>query len=215
MAVAPITQPTATGIDPVDYSPWAQAAQARSALPGILNYVPNANTLPAPTATPAFQGASEYGNYVRHWPDLLAAFQNPNQAAGHQNIQDWGKWHWLTHGQHNPTRAMYGPSKLPANPAISLGDTMDTGGTSTRVGTSGLPMPDVEGYKYVYPAYEWNQDQNQYVRLGAMFQDIDKYPYMPYLPASGGQMRDDDNREIERILVGVSLVPDSWVDSTV
>ena len=100
MAVAPITQPTAAGIDPVDYSPWSQAAQARSALPGILNYVPNASTLPAPTATPAFQGASEYGNYVRHWPDLLAAFQNPNQAAGHQNIQDWGKWHWLTHGQH-------------------------------------------------------------------------------------------------------------------
>ncbi len=214
MAVAPITQPTAAGIDPVDYSPWSQAAQARSATPGILNYVPNANPLPAPTASPSWQGGSVYGNYVRQWPDLLAAFQNPNQPQGMSNIQDWGKWHWLTHGQANPNRRP-GPSDLPANPAISLGDTMDTGGTSTRVGTSGLPMPDVEGYKYVYPAYEWDHDQNQYVKLGAMFQDIDKYPYMPYLPSSGGQMKDDEGNEIERILVGISLVPDSWVDSTV
>ena len=58
MAVAPITQPTAAGIDPVDYSPWSQAAQARSATPGILNYVPNANPLPAPTASPSWQGGS-------------------------------------------------------------------------------------------------------------------------------------------------------------
>ena len=66
MAVAPITQPTASGISAVDYSPWSQAAQARSALPGILNYTPNANMLPAPTASPTFQGGTQYGNYVRH-----------------------------------------------------------------------------------------------------------------------------------------------------
>ena len=28
-------------------------------------------------------------------------------------------------------------------------------------------------------------------------------------------MKDDEGNEIERILVGISLVPDSWVDSTV
>ena len=209
MAVAPITQPTAAGIDPVDYSPWSQAAQARSALPGILNYVPNANTLPAPTATPTFQGATPYGNYVRNYPDLMANFQNPNQT-GYQNIQDYGKWHWLSHGQ-GEGRTLPNVSNTP----ISLGDTMDTGGARTRVGTSGLPMPDVEGYKYVYPAYQWNQDQNQYEPLGAMFQDIDKYPYYPYLPSTGGQIRDEDNNRLDRILMGVSLVPDSWVDSTV
>ena len=175
MAVAPITQPTAAGIDPVDYSPWAQAAQARSALPGILNYVPNANPLAAPTATPTFQGGTQYGNYVRNYPDLMAAFQNPNQT-GSQNIQDWGKWHWLTHGQHNPSRIL--PSK-PTDSPISLGDTMDTGGARVSVGTSGLPMPDVEGYKYVYNAYQWNQDNQAYEPIAAKYHDIDEYPYYP------------------------------------
>ena len=79
MAVAPITQPTAPGISAVDYSPWSPEAQARSALPGILNYAPNANMLPAPTASPTFQGGTQYGNYVRMWPDLMAAFENPDQ----------------------------------------------------------------------------------------------------------------------------------------
>ena len=88
MAVAPISQPLAPGISAVDYSPWSQAAQARSATPGILNYVPNANPLAAPTASPTFQGGTPYGNYVRNYPDLMAAFQNPNQA-GSQNIQEW------------------------------------------------------------------------------------------------------------------------------
>ena len=31
----------------------------------------------------------------------------------------------------------------------------------------------------------------------------------------GGQIKDDEGKEIERILVGISLVPNSWVDSTV
>tara|TARA_R100001594_G_scaffold59258_1_gene93216 strand:+ start:51 stop:671 length:621 start_codon:yes stop_codon:yes gene_type:complete len=201
MAVAPITQPTAAGIDPVDYSPWAQAAQARSALPGILNYVPNANPLAAPTATPTFQGGTQYGNYVRNYPDLMAAFQNPNQT-GSQNIQDWGKWHWLTHGQHNPSRIL--PSK-PTDSPISLGDTMDTGGARVSVGTSGLPMPDVEGYKYVYNAYQWNQDNQAYEPIAAKYHDIDEYPYYPYMPLGG----EAPNRN-GRILVGTSLVPDDY-----
>ena len=201
MAVAPITQPTAAGIDPVDYSPWAQAAQARSALPGILNYVPNANPLAAPTATPTFQGGTQYGNYVRNYPDLMAAFQNPNQT-GSQNIQDWGKWHWLTHGQHNPSRIL--PSK-PTDSPISLGDTMDTGGARVSEGTSGLPMPDVEGYKYVYNAYQWNQDNQAYEPIAAKYHDIDEYPYYPYMPLGG----EAPNRN-GRILVGTSLVPDDY-----
>ena len=64
MAVAPISQPLAPGISAVDYSPWSPEAQARSATPGILNYVPNANLLPAPTASPVFTGGTEYGNFV-------------------------------------------------------------------------------------------------------------------------------------------------------
>ena len=201
MAVAPITQPIAAGISAVDYSPWSQAAQARSATPGILNYVPNANPLPVPTASPTFTGGTQYGNYVRNYPDLMAAFQNPNQS-GSQNIQDWGKEHWLAHGQHNPSRIL--PPK-PTNTPISLGDTTDTGGARVSVGSAGLPMPDVEGYKYVYNAYQWNQDNQAYEPIAAKYHNIDEYPYYPYMP-QGGQAVDKNGR----ILVGISLVPDDY-----
>jgi hypothetical protein len=201
MAVAPITQPLAPGISAVDYSPWSAAAQARSATPGILNYVPNANPLAAPTASPTFTGGTQYGNYVRNYPDLMAAFQNPNQT-GSQNIQDWGKEHWLAHGQHNPSRIL--PPK-PTNTPISLGDTTDTGGARVSVGSAGLPMPDVEGYKYVYNAYQWNADDRRYDPIAAKYHDIDAYPYYPYMP-QGGQAVDKNGR----ILVGVSLVPDDY-----
>ena len=200
MAVAPITQPLAPGISAVDYSPWSQEAQARSATPGILNYVPNANPLAAPTASPTFMGGTPYGNYVRHYPDLMAAFQNPNQA-GSQNIQDWGKAHWLGSGQ---SEGRILPS-VPTNNPISLGDTMDTGGARVSVGTSGLPMPDVEGYKYVYNAYDWNQDNNAYEPIAAKYHNIDEYPYYPYMPYGG----EAPNRN-GRILVGTSIVPDDY-----
>ena len=200
MAVAPISQPLAPGISAVDYSPWSQAAQARSATPGILNYVPNANPLAAPTATPTFQGGTQYGNYVRNYPDLMAAFQDPNQQAS-QNIQDWGKAHWLGHGQYNPSRILPTIGDSP----ISLGDTMDTGGARVSVGTSGLPMPDVEGYKYVYNAYQWNQDNQAYEPIAAKYHNIDEYPYYPYMPQGG----EAPNRN-GRILVGTSIVPDDY-----
>ena len=202
MAVNPITAGTlGPGLTPGDYSPWSPQGQARSATPGILNYVPNANPLPAPTASPTFQGGTQYGNYVRHWPDLIKAFQNPDRT-GSQNIVDWGKWHWEDHGQYNPTRALHGPSTFTANPAVSLGDITDAGGAGTRVGTSGLPMPDVEGYKYAYRPYQWNQDNQRYEELAYNEYDIDKYPYYPYVP-TGGRAPDKN----ERILAGVRLVP--------
>ena len=196
MAVAPISQPLAPGISAVDYSPWSPAAQARSATPGILNYVPNANPLAAPTATPTFRGGNPYGNYVRQWPDLMAAFQDPNQT-GSQNIQDWGKWHWLGHGQ-GEGRTLPSVASSP----ISLGDTMDTGGARVSVGTSGLPMPDVEGYKYEYPIYSWNQDNQGYEYVGSNTADIDKYPYYPYYPGGGQAIRSRN----DRILIGHRLV---------
>ena len=97
MAVAPITSPIAAGMDAVDYSPWSAAAQARSALPGILNYVPGAGgVVSIPTI------AAPYGG--------------------------------------SPLSTVAGPD---------AGD----GGT-----TAGLPMPDVEGYKYVYPRWTWDGD---------------------------------------------------------
>ena len=195
MAVAPITQPTAPGVSAVDYSPWSPEAQARSALPGILNYVPNANPLAAPTASPVFTGGTQYGNYVRNYPDLMAAFGDP--ASTIPNIQDFGKWHWGAHGQ--------GEGRIlppaPVNTPISLPDVSDTGGSAARVGTSGLPMPDVEGYKYEYPIYSYDRDTG-YSYVGSNTADIDEYPYYPYQP-TGAPVRSRN----DRVLIGVRLVP--------
>jgi hypothetical protein len=197
MAVAPITQPTAPGISAVDYSPWSQAAQARSALPGILNYAPNANLLPAPTASPIFQGGTQYGNYVRNYPDLMAAFKDP--ASTIPNIQDFGKWHWPAHGQ-GEGRIL---PPVPVNTPISLPDVTDTGGGAARVGTAGLPMPDVEGYKYEYPIYSWGGNEDpSYSYVGSNTADIDEYPYYPYQP-TGEPVRSRN----DRVLIGVRLVP--------
>ena len=203
MAVNSITAGTlGAGLTPGDYSPWSPQGQARSAIPGILNYVPNANPLAAPTASPTFTGGTQYGNYVRYWPGLMASFQNPDRS-GPQNIVDYGKEHWLTHGQHNPARALYGPSTFTANPAVSLGDITDAGGGATRVGTSGLPMPDVEGYKYEYPIYQWGgTEEPGYSYVGSNTADIDEYPYYPYQP-TGAPVRSRN----DRVLIGVRLVP--------
>ena len=59
---------------------------------------------------------------------------------------------------------------------------------------SGLPMPDVEGYKYVYPRYEYIH--GEWGREGYE-DDRDAYDYYPYWPTdiSGGSP----------ILVGVEL----------
>ena len=196
MAVAPITQPLAPGISAVDYSPWSPEAQARSATPGILNYVPNANLLPAPTASPVFTGGTQYGNYVRSYPDLMASFKDP--AGTIPNIQDYGKWHWGAHGQ--PEGRILPP--VPVNTPISLPDVSDTGGAATKPSRAGLPMPDVEGYKYAYRPWQWNSDNNAYEELAYDEYDINKYPYYPYVP-TGGRAPDKN----ERILAGVRLVP--------
>ncbi len=167
--------------------------------------MPNANPLPVPTASPTFTGGTQYGNYVRTSPGLLAAFQDPNQT-GSQNIADWGRSHWETFGQWNPTRLAAGrPEDLPVNTAISLGDTTDTGGARVSVGTSGLPMPDVEGYKYVYPRWSW--DNNAGWTQTGYESDIDKYEYFPYFPGNVGDRRTVDGRVVEHMLVGVQLIP--------
>jgi hypothetical protein len=60
---------------------------------------------------------------------------------------------------------------------------------------SGLPMPDVEGYKYVYPKYNFSGSEG-WERSG-FSEDRDDYDYYPYWPTdlSGGSP----------ILVGVEL----------
>jgi hypothetical protein len=61
---------------------------------------------------------------------------------------------------------------------------------------SGLPMPDVEGYKYVYPKWNYNNREAEWSRSGYS-EDRDAHDYYPYWPTdlSGGGP----------ILVGVEL----------
>jgi len=170
---------------------------------GILGYTPGsaAPTPMPPYSNPVRTGGTQYGNYVRNYPDLLAAFKHESNTV--PNIVDWGKQHWQNFGQHNPSRIL--PTIKQTNPYISKGDVIDLGPSATKIGSAGLPMPDVEGYKYVYNAYEWNQDNKRYEEIAAKYHDIDAYPYYPYMP-QGGQAVDKNGR----ILVGISLVPDDY-----
>ena len=61
---------------------------------------------------------------------------------------------------------------------------------------AGLPMPEVEGYKYVYPKWNYNNQEAEWSRSGYS-EDRDAYDYYPYWPTdiSGGGP----------ILVGVEL----------
>ena len=168
---------------------------------GILGYTPgSAAPPPMPTySNPVRTGGTIYGNYVRNYPDLLAAFKDPSNSI--PNIVDWGKSHWDTFGQNNPSRIL--PTIKQTNPNISMGDTIDLGPSATKIGTSGLPMPDVEGYKYEYPIYSWGGTEDpSYSYVGSNASDIDEYPYYPYQP-TGEPVRSRNNR----VLIGVRLVP--------
>jgi hypothetical protein len=75
-------------------------------------------------------------------------------------------------------------------------------GPSQATYTSGLPMPDVEGYKYEYPIYSYDRDTG-YSYVGSNTADIDKYPYYPYEPM-GEPLRSRN----DRVLIGTRLVPE-------
>ena len=171
---------------------------------GILGYTPgSAAPTPMPTyKNPVRTGGTIYGNYVRNYPDLLAAFRDESNTI--PNIVDWGKQHWQTFGQNNPSRIL--PTIKQTNPNISLGDTIDLGPSATKIGTAGLPMPDVEGYKYVYPRYSWDNDAG-WMQSGYE-SDIDKYEYFPYFPGKVGDRRTKDGRVVQHMLVGVQLIPE-------
>ena len=171
---------------------------------GILGYAPGraAPTPMPPSKNPVRTGGTIYGNYVRNYPDLLAAFRDESNTI--PNIVDWGKQHWQTFGQNNPSRIL--PTIKQTNPNISLGDTIDLGPSATKIGTAGLPMPDVEGYKYVYPRYSWDNDAG-WMQSGYE-SDIDKYEYFPYFPGKVGDRRTKDGRVVQHMLVGVQLIPE-------
>ena len=177
------------------------------------------------------EGANKYENYVRAWPDLLNHYLNkiPEDT---RSMAEWGKAHWEGQGSQETDAYMAAQGKTPMEawrargmwgdtplPRTSLGpgrfqasrflpgmpEAYDprAGVTETTYST-GLPQPDVEGYKYEYPVYEWGGNETpQYNYAGHTTADIDEYPYYPYMPYGGEAARSRN----DRILVGQRLIP--------
>ena len=106
-------------------------------------------------------------------------------------------------GYSRPSYGHTGPTYEP-KPAShpSVPESVLTGVT----GTSGLPMPEGEGYKYVYPRWEWNSSEGWYESRGHE-EDIDKYEYYPYYPGSvSDRLYDDKGKMMDNILVGLKLI---------
>jgi hypothetical protein len=192
MALPPVL--TAAGITAADYAPPSPL--------GLLSYT----RPPVPDVPVNFRGGSTFGNYVRKYPDLMADFLSNKDKHGKTNIAEYGRMHWDRWGKDAGSRTLGMES-----PYLSLADQMDypfdASGTSA---TAGLPMPDVPGYKYEYPKYTWESagggEAGSWREAGTEA-DIDKYPYYPYFPGSvGDEIRDDDDKVIPHMLVGVRLI---------
>jgi len=84
-------------------------------------------------------------------------------------------------------------------------------GGSTLLGGSGIPMPVVPGYKYVYPWYRWQDAtsaDDAHYKLEGHKEDRDAFAYFPYFPGKGVEERayDSGGSALKDILVGVSLI---------
>ena len=176
-----------------------------------------------------FEGANKYENYVRAWPDLLNHYLNL-MPTDKSSMAEWGKKHWHDIGQHETdaymlsekgktpmeawrARGMWGDTPLPRThlgpgrfqasrllPSMPEAYDPRAGVTETTY-SAGLPQPDVEGYKYEYPVYDWNRDTG-YSYAGHTTADISEYPYYPYEP-TGAPLRSRN----DRVLIGQRLVP--------
>jgi len=126
-------------------------------------------------------------------PGLLAADYSPWSPESQARSGLFGKVGFLdyTHptGLTGSTPDISPPTwSAPGGPMVSDVEPVEGVG-------SGLPMPDVEGYKYVYPKYNYHSGEG-WSRSGYS-EDRDAYDYYPYWPTdiSGGSP----------ILVGVEL----------
>lgn len=63
---------------------------------------------------------------------------------------------------------------------------------------AGLPMPDVEGYKYVYPKWTYSPHDGIWMDSGSYEEDRDAYDYYPYFP--------EGRTSTNPMLVGVKLI---------
>jgi len=201
---------------------------------GILGYTPvvpsttvRRGAVDVPIELTMHEGANKYENYVRAWPDLLHHYLNkiPEDT---RSMADWGKEHWLTHGstETDPSmeawraRGMWGDTPLPRThlgpgrfqasrflPSMPEAYDPRAGVTETTY-SAGLPQPDVEGYTYEYPVYDWNRDTG-YSYAGHTTADISEYPYYPYEP-QGEPLRSRN----DRVLIGQRLVKKNLADQS-
>ena len=193
MAIPP--KLAAAGVTAADYD-----------MPGLLSW----SRPPVPDVPVNFRGGSTFGNYVRKYPDLMADFLSRGGTGptmhGYKTIADYGRDHWTKAGKASGSRTLGMES-----PYLSLADQMDYPfDASGTTATAGLPMPDVPGYKYEYPKYTWRSagggEAGAWEEAGTEA-DIDKYPYYPYFPGSiGDEIRDDDDKVVPHMLVGVRLI---------
>jgi len=126
-------------------------------------------------------------------PGLLAADYSPwSTEAGART----GMTHLPGFLNYNKLVGIVGssPDKIP-NWSTDFVSSKSPGGPET-VG-SGLPMPDVEGYKYVYPRYTYSPHDGMWERSGYR-EDRDAYDYYPYFP--------EGITSSTPILVGVELM---------
>lgn len=126
-------------------------------------------------------------------PGLLSADYSPwSTEAGDRT----GMTHLPGFLNYNKLVGLVGssPDKFPTWSTDFI-STKEPGGPET-IG-AGLPMPDVEGYKYVYPRYNYVPRDGEYQRSGYE-EDRDSYDYYPYFPTG--------ITGTSPILVGVELI---------
>jgi hypothetical protein len=151
----------------------------------------------------------------------------PTDSEGRPiSLAEFGRMHWEDFGQADPeTQLSAVPGALypfsaaggTRNPYIAYSG--DPAGEGVSIVQGRLPQPTVSGYEYAYPVFSryahpsglyGGEERYQAGRVGSPFkeyytQDIEKYPYFPYLPAdlAGGT----EYQDAPYILVGQSLVP--------
>jgi hypothetical protein len=84
-------------------------------------------------------------------------------------------------------------------PAWNKDFTSTASGPTTGSLSSGLPMPSVEGYKYVYPRYSYSPRDGRWMDTGSYEEDMTAYDYYPYYPEGMPSASSP-------ILVGVKLI---------
>jgi len=109
------------------------------------------------------------------------------------------------------------PSTTTAPPASTTTPLSSVGGFvtgipggSTLLGGSGIPMPVVPGYKYVYPWYKWrdaSSSEDAGYELRGHKEDRDTHAYFPYFPGTPEERAYSSAGDpLKDILVGVSLI---------